>query len=282
MLLQAAHEELLDGLHAIATDGGLGERKGEEMVVELRQQLARDDGGPPPALGSLTMNTFYAGGLGERQVVRVCYTQLNLPALQQRHARLLALVEVDSTLMPHLFIEVASTPSALTAVHLDFISRLSSDLLPKQYASVDEILKLLAAASSARCKAMEGCGGLIETPPRVVGAIPCSGCPLAMMLRSDAAGAVLGPTLRGLIGEWLALLSVTSLSLLGGENMGSGLWARERELDESLFNPRDDPLAARIKRHCGEDVLSMVRNALNLGPLGPGQSTISPTPQNIC
>ena len=100
-----AHEELVDGLRSIST--GNSSSSDGAVLVELRQSFGvglQDDA--RPVLGSMQTQTFNSGGLGENKVVRVLFVDLFFPALQQHHTRLLALVEAESSLMPHLLIEV--------------------------------------------------------------------------------------------------------------------------------------------------------------------------------
>jgi len=106
-----AHMELLDGLRSIST--GSAAHSDGSLLVELRQSfgVGVEDGGARPVLGSMQTQTFNTGGLGENKVVRVLLVDMFFPALQQHHTRLLALVEAERTLMPHLLVEVAENPS---------------------------------------------------------------------------------------------------------------------------------------------------------------------------
>lgn len=105
----AAHEELVDGLRSIST--GNSSSSDGAVLVELRQSFGvglQDEA--RIVLGSMQTQTFNAGGLGENKVVRVLFVDMFFPALQQHHTRLLALVEAESSLMPHLLIEVDTDP----------------------------------------------------------------------------------------------------------------------------------------------------------------------------
>ncbi|KAJ1493037.1 hypothetical protein T484DRAFT_1769552 [Baffinella frigidus] len=234
----AAHEELVDGLRSIST--GNSSSSDGAVLVELRQSFGvglQDEA--RIVLGSMQTQTFNAGGLGENKVVRVLFVDMFFPALQQHHTRLLALVEAESSLMPHLLIEVIATKDVSTAVHVDFITSIGPSSLPKEYDAAQKLFQ--AQAARERVAEHLSAGGLSS-----------GGDALAPDV--SIVGAVVGPCLRAMVGEWMY---INNLPLRLPDELHEDLWARERQLDLALLNPRDDPLAARLLAHCGPDVLSL-------------------------
>ncbi|EKX53047.1 hypothetical protein GUITHDRAFT_101492 [Guillardia theta CCMP2712] len=291
--MKILHGELLEGILSFVNE------EVDTVIDEKIQQDSLKLSNSKQDVGRIHCQSIKTFGISETSIIKIVFIQVHLNGipldivvvmnldrkmgLQQTHSRLLAIVDSDHSLMPHLLVEIVHTEESISVVYADFVPRTPNEMLMKSILKPDEYTRSVSPIlqnnlSLVKSRYVETARKSKESRPNnnfsldgvqqisAVGQIPSSSSPFQVLIPAAQLTAVIALSVRNLIGEWLALLRVTAPFLAVTDRMLEGIWQQEKLLDLSLFNPRDDPLASRLNR-IDHTFIVNIRNFLNLGPL---------------
>eukprot|EP00960_Hanusia_phi_P072988 767918-Hanusia_phi.AAC.1 len=202
--MKVLHGELLEGILSFVNE------EVDDLIDEIIEQDSLLTGSSKQEVGRIHCQSVKTLGISETSIIKVAFIEVFVKGknialhalfssprtgLRQTHSRLLAMVDAEQSLMPHLFVEIVHTADSISAVYVDFVPRTPNQMLPDEYSrSVSPILqnnlslaknRLLEMGRRSKESKLNNCFSL-DGVQRIstVGQVPTSSSPFQILLPS--------------------------------------------------------------------------------------------------